>query len=356
MAPSRRKEFEKTLSAAEKQRFDEVYRRELAGHQRIIEDNILRDREHLRLVNFCTNPFLYRGVLGVETGYLFVRAEPLFELRTKHFDVAIYNKQSKVMLLIECKSSVVEVSREVDHVNDAVTETLANMKSLQDIVGDSFSTTEIVFCTNAAYGARVQEYITDKNLRICLWIADQGTNKLLLQPQGGNSVNEVTSGRLHGDGKLTRLLISGVDSTGVRHLPFLPSSHPCTLLVELLPFLDLKLRTGNLDRFRLSDVHTILKTSLLNISDEKLLELSELIVKRGLEAEIFHDSKPWENTMKDKEFEIMVKRGSVRAMVDDIREKYIESNSHDKAEQISIEKFKSGGMRETRPLEDFGVK
>ena len=356
MAPSRLKEFEKHLTGTEKQRFGEIYRTELIGHRQIIEENILRDREHLRLVNFCVNPFLYRGILGVETGYLFVRAEPLFELIIKHFDIAIYNKESKVMALIECKSSVVEVSREIDHVSDAMKETLVNIEGLEDIVGDSIRTMETVFCTNSAYGNRVGEHIKGKDLGICLWIADQGTNKLVLQPQSQDTDEEVRKGRLHGDGKLTRLLVGGVESTGVRPLPFLPSSHPCTLLQELIPLLDLKLKTDSLDRFGQSDLHTLLKGSLLNIADEELLELSDLIVRNGLDAEIFHDSKPWENSMKDKEFEITVRRGTVRAMVEDIREKYIESNCADKAEKSSVEKFKLGGLRETKSLEEFGMK
>lgn len=243
---------------------------------------------------------------------------------------------------------------EVAHVMDADKEARANMKGLQDIVGDSINSIETVVCTNAAYGARVREHIREKDLRLCLWIADQLSNKLLLEPYSTDSMTEIKKGRLHGDGKLTRLLIGGVDSIGVKPVPFLPSSHPCTLLVETIPLLDLKLREASLDRFGLSDIHTILKGTLLNIADEELLKLGELIVKSGLEPEIFHDPKPWISSMRDKEYEIAVRRSTVRAIVDDIREKYIDFHSVGKAEEKSIKKFDEEGFRESRSLKEFG--
>jgi hypothetical protein len=343
------------LSESEKNKLNEIFRHELDGQKEIIVAEIKTDREHLRLVNFSVTPFLYNGTIASETGYLFVRVEPLLKLGIKNFDVAIYNKDSKVVVLVECKSSIARREQEVDHVVSAAQAMIGNKKHLEDLLGDSINTIETVICTNAAYVSKIREYISDNDLPITVWLADQGTNKLLLEKQGKDTQVEITRGRCPHDGKFARLLIDGVRSTGVRAIPFLPSSHPCTLLEEVTPLLHLAMEKMSLDRFRLSDLHTVLKVegSLLNLADDELWKLSELVVKEGLSPEIFRDCNSSAPLLKEKMFELTVRKASVRSMTEDVRSKYVEYISTKRAEEISLRRFQETRFEGTKKLEEF---
>ncbi len=351
------KTYEKTLTEPEKRRLNEILGDELRAQKDIINSNISRDREHLRLVNFAAGPFLFRGTLGAATGYFLVRVEPLLKLGIKNFDVAIYNRESKVIVLVECKSSITKASEEVDHTILAAKEATAHKKDLDEMVGDSIGLTEFVLCTNAAYVARVRDYVSDQDLPVCLWSADQATGKLLIEKQGKDTQGEIAKGRLHHDGGLTGLLIEGVDSTGVRPILFLPSSHPCTILEEILPLLQLALEKIGQTRFQMSDIHTLLKgeASLFNVTDGELWSLCEHIVKQGLESQIFRDCTISTTNLKDKEFEVAVKKGSVRTMTKDVRAKYTEFHSVKNSQEKSLEKFDASRENEgIKRLDDFG--
>lgn len=343
------------LSELEKTKFVEIYKRELNAQKEIIGSNIKSDREHLRLVNFCVSPFLYNGTIAAETGYLFVRVEPLLKLGIKNFDIAIYNKNSKVIVLVECKSSIARREEEINNVVSAAETMFANKKRLEELLGDTIIQIEAAICTNAAYVSKVREYISDKDLPLGLWLADQGVSRLLLEMQGKDTKVEIEKGRCPHDGKLARLLIDGVISTGVRAIPFLPSSHPCTLLEEITPLLHLALVRNSFERFHLSDLHTVLKVegSLLNVTDDELWELSEFVVKKGSDPGIFHDCSASVNALKDKEFEISVRKASMRSMTEDVRKKYVDFHAIKKAEEISGQKFQESRMVGTKKLDEF---
>jgi len=351
------KTHEKNLTEPEKRKLNEIFEEELRAQKDIINAEISRDREHLRLVNFAAAPFLFRGTLGAATRYFLVRVEPLLKLGVKNCDVAVYNGESKVLILVECKSSIAKPSDEVDHTILAAKEAIAHKKDLDDMVGDTIGLTEFVLCTNAAYVARVREYVTDKDLPVCLWSADQATGKLLIEKQGRNTQNEIAKGRLHHDSKLTGLLIEGVASIGVRPILFLPSAHPCTILEETLPLLQLALEKAGQTRFQMSDIHTLLKgeASLFNVTDGELWSICEHIVKQGLEPQIFRDCSLSTTNWKDKEFEVAVKKGSVRTMTKDVRAKYTEFHSVKNSQEKSLEKFDASREKEgIKRLEDFG--
>jgi len=241
LPPRNFKAYRESLSEPERQKLDHILKLEFSVQSDIIDQNVKRDREHLRLVNFCVDPFRYMGSLHKETEYLFIRVEPLYNLAIKNFDCAIFNPSQKVLILVECKSSVSDPDGEVESVNQAILEVGSHKNELEDIVGDTINIIENVICTNAAYSSKVKSPILKRDLPVCLWSADQASGMLLLEKQSEDTSAEISRGRLHHDSKLTRLLLAGVKSGGpVRSVSFLPSSHPCTILEEILPMLNVE--------------------------------------------------------------------------------------------------------------------
>jgi hypothetical protein len=358
LPPRNFKGYRESLSDQERQKLDHIIKLELSVQSDIIDQNIKRDREHLRLVNFCVDPFRYMGSLHKETQYLFIRVEPLYSLAIKSFDCAIFNQSQRVLMLVECKSSVSDADGEVESVNQAILEAGTHKKELEDTVGDTINMIENVICTNAAYSSKVKSAILKRNLPICLWSADQASSILLLEKQGEDTSTEVSGGRLHHDSKLTRLLMGGVKSGGpVRSVSFLPSSHPCTILEEILPMLNVELEKTGATHFGLSDVSKLLNNEssplLYNFSDPELWKFAGHIVEVAQEAEIFRDVKSTSSDLETKQFELAVKKATVKSMIEDVREKYVEYHAARKSEEKALEKFEVDRSKLIRKLEDF---
>src|SRR6266704_1538545 len=91
-------------SKNEKDNFEQTLLRQTGIERQVLEQNIKNDKEHLTIVNFCVNRFSPGAYLNSKTGYAWVRIEPLYSLKIKNFDIAIYNNRSKVMILVDCKS------------------------------------------------------------------------------------------------------------------------------------------------------------------------------------------------------------------------------------------------------------
>jgi len=358
LSPQDFRRLRDSLADPEKQKLDDIFKKQLNVQRDIIDQNILRDREHLRLVNFCIRPFQYNETLYVETGYLFIRVEPFFGSATKNFDVLIFNQSSKVMLLVECKSSVSDAEREVRELVQCSEAADSRSRHLEELVGDAINIKETVICTNAAYASRIKSCITANDLPICLWSADQTSGILLLEKQGQDVNAEISRGRLHHDGKLTRLLLDGVRSEGIRSLTFLPSSHPCTILEETITLLGLSLESSNRDRFRLPDLTSLLnrESSLSNFGDQELWNLAQHLLNVGVEVQIFTDLTPTVDDLGRKEFSISTRPGGLARMAREVRKKYTDFHARRIAEENSVTEFQKIVSRMYKKLEEYSQK
>ncbi len=324
-----------SLIEVDRKRLIEIYEKQLEIAKDIIDQNIDRDREHLRLVNFTAEPFLYNGTVHHETEYLLVAVEPLYSISVKNFDLAIFNQKSKVIILVECKSSISDVGKEINDLVLASSTADDKLKELENIVGSSIQVKEVAICVNAAYTRRVREFIAQKNLPICLWGADRASDMLFMEKQGEDTKIEIERGRIHHDAALAGLLLRGIKSQGlIRSIPFLPSSHTCTILEEIVPLLLLK--AGEADRFHLSDLRNILmnESYLTNFDDRELWRLSESILEKAIQVDVLRYRSPTGDP-KLAEFETVVRRSQIR----DIRKKYTDFNSKRIAEEASLKEF-----------------
>jgi hypothetical protein len=223
------------LSDSQKELFDKIYKKLTDDKENLIINEIEIDHKHLDVVNLCANPFMIYASMNIETGYELRAYEPLYEGRKKNFDVAIYNPKSQIMILIECKSSYNYLRGAKEEIIETIKIVEKNLGRLQQIIGDDINHVEYAYCLPSNDGMKFGEYVYKNDLPICVWCYDafQGEISLYQYPEESNE-NAVINGRLHGDGKLTRLLSNSIKSSPKtsRSSSFLPSSHIFTLLMD----------------------------------------------------------------------------------------------------------------------------
>jgi hypothetical protein len=349
--------FRDSLIDADKQILDQIFREQVSIQKEIIQENIRADKEHLILVNFCIDPFKYKAFLHNETGYLFVRVEPFYRLGLKDFDIAIYNAQSKVLILVECKSSVYDGQKEVDDLIETIAVANDNHELLEEIVGDEILLKEFSICSMAGYVPRLRPTIISKNAPICLWSADIFTEILSLEKLGEDTSAEISSGKLHRDDQLRQLLLKGVKSAygPTRLAAFLPSSHPCTILEEVCTVLHLNLEKSEKEKFRFSDVQNLLEKekSLWNFSQEELWNFANKLFHEGLKIGVFQDLTLGVSKLLDKEFELGISHGSTRSVINGVNRHYMDFHATQKAEDKAVNEFKAETAKKYRALNEF---
>lgn len=349
--------FRSSLIDADKQVLDQIFREQFGVQKEIIQVNIRADKEHLILVNFCIDPFKYRAFLHNETGYLFVRVEPFYRLGLKDFDIAIYNAQSKVLVLVECKSSIYDGQKEVDDLIETIAVANDNHKLLEEIVGDEILLKEFSICSMAGYMPKLRPAIISKNAPICLWSADIFTEILSLEKLGEDTSAEISSGRLHRDDKLRQLLLKGGKSAygPTRLAAFLPSSHPCTILEEVCTVLHLNLEKSEKEKFRFSDLQNLLEKekSLWNFGQEELWNFANKLFEEGLKIGVFRDLTSDVKETSDKEFELGISHGSTRSVINGVNTHYMDFHATRKAEEKAINEFKAQIAKKFKPLNEF---
>jgi len=353
-------EFRDSLVDEDKKVLDQIFQEQINVQKEIIQGNIRSDKEHLLLVNFCIDPFKYKSFLHNETGYLFLRVEPFYRLGLKDFDVAIYNAQSKALILVECKSSVYDGQKEVDDVIKKIAVANENHKLLEEIVGDEIQLKEFSICSKAGNVPKLKPAIISKNAPICLWSADIFAEILSLEKLGEDTSAEISSGRLHGHGQLRQLLLKGVKSAHgpTRLVAFLPSSHLCTVLEEVCPILHLNLVKNNKETFRFSDIQNLLEKekALWNFSQEELWYFANNLLNEGLRIEVFQDLTPNVTGISEKEFKFRISHGSIRSIINGVNRCYMDFHATKKAEKKAVEEFKARFAKRFKTLNEFTQK
>lgn len=340
-----------------KEELDRIFNEQKSVQLEIIEDNISKDKEHLLLVNFCIDPFKYKAFLHSQTGYMFVRAEPLYRLGKKNFDIAIYNATSKVLILVECKSSIYDGKKVIEDLLQKIKVVDDNNSLLEELIGDEIKLKEYVICSMAGHLSKLKPFVIANDAPICLWSADIFGETLLLEKIKDDTSTEIACGRLHKDDKLRRLLLKGVKSAygPTRLLTFLPSSHPCTILEEVCATLNLHLEKSNRGRFRLSDIQNLLENekSLCNFTQEEIWKFSINVLKEGLKIGVFSDCTPSESDISAKEFEFGIAHRSTKSVINGVKKQYRNFYAIKKAEEKALEEFKRRISKKFKTLEEF---
>ena len=328
--------FLRQASKAERDNFDQALEKETRIEKEILEQNIRSDKEHLTIVNFCVNRFSPGAYLNSKTGYVWVRLEPLYSLNVKNFDIAIYNRRSKVMILVECKSGLYDANREIAEIGEKTRVANTNLGILSTMIGDSIRSLECALCVKAGLVPAARSAIISSNLPCCLWSADIFGSSIYLEKLGPDTLTEIAAGRLHTEDDLRRILLGVVkEMSSTRVVTFLPSSHMCGVLEEIIPLLRLEMERTAPDQetFTLNDVKNIVKReiSLQNFADSEKHSLAEKTVLSAIGSGIFIDLTPNQAQLQFKKLKLAMGPKSARQLAKDCREKYVAHHARENA-------------------------
>ncbi|MBO3842208.1 MAG: hypothetical protein FGF48_07315 [Candidatus Brockarchaeota archaeon] len=330
------KELKKTLPEKEKSEIDKAFDELMVREKGRIETNINIDLNHLVLVNLCINPFTKNS--KIKSGYLFIRTDPFFSTGSKIFDLLLYNPDSKIAILIECKSSISDPSREVNEVLLKIKQVQLNKDLLENIVGDSINEVEFVICVSPEYIVGMREAIRKVNEHICLWSANVVENKIFLIPSNEDRSKAPWERGTHRDGNLTQILVNAIKMEGgsVRIQPFMATSNMGLIVSELFTRLAFELMRTGTSQFSFKDVLTLIERSLLNHGSDEVEKVARSSLEVAYQIGIVSDDTPHENDIFKKKFSLTMRRPHGQRII----EKYISEKAKDNACRQLVEKFR----------------
>jgi hypothetical protein len=323
--------------------FDEILEDEVKKKARVILDEYDKDKNHLSWVNLCANIFGPESQATKETGYKLIIIDPMNSLDIKNFDLGIFRIENESLILIDCKHSVSSPESVVEDIYEAIKATYANKNQLEQIIGNNIANIEFVLVVPALDASKVHGICASKNYPICVWGLDFWKNELRLIGSEGEIDSDVLSGRVHKDKKLNRLLFRGIKSNKglVRPITIMPSSHMCTILVQINEMLSLTMKTSTDTDFQLSDVYNTLRKEMGKItalSDEDCHVLCEKIIATALRKGVFQDLTQDTAEQNRKVFRFTPSR---RALARSTENYYVQRNAIKLAEKVVVERFRS---------------
>jgi hypothetical protein len=330
-----------------KEKYDELFDELQLEKEDLIKKEVNINHKHLDVVNLCASLFSPFSELNLETSFQLLLYEPLYKTGIKNFDVAIYNIDSKQLILVECKSSITYLKNVSDEIKKSIEETNKNLDKLEEIIGDEIKDIEYVYCVPAIDAIDLGKYVKNNELPICIWCYDgfKGIIKLYIQIDE-TSLEGIENGHLHKNHKLTRLLSKGVESKKTaRSFPFLPSSHIYSILMHVCISLVRKMVKEQdwKGEFDFSDVFHIIKLNMANpntLNDEHIRELSVRVIEKGIDKEVYYDSTPTIQSCESKLYRIDPKGSRISRTEKFVDNNFVKLNSKRMAESDIVEKFK----------------
>ena len=331
------------LGRREKSDLEERLTEQIDAEGSIIDQNIYRDKQHLAIVNFCADKFGVGSRLSTRTGYHCVRVEPLYGLGIKTFDIAVYNRNSRALILVECKSALREARKELKDLEEKIGITVARKTDLENLVGDNISLLEFAFCVKAGDAPLAKTIIVSQSITCCLWSADIFGETLVLEKLSNDSTTEIAAGRLHRDDQLREQLIKGShDRRTLRTITFMPSSHMATILEEIIPQLRTELDNSQSDEFGLRDVQNLLarELSLQNFDAQEQVILANNVLNSAIETGVFVDKTKTTTSLYEKRFRLSSQTHVLRRLIEDCHSKYVESHAIENALRRVVQEYR----------------
>jgi len=331
------------LGKREKSDLEGKLTEQIDAERTIIEQNIYRDKQHLAIVNFCADKFGVGSRLSTRTGYLCVRVEPLYGLGIKTFDIAVYNRSTRALILAECKSALREARKELEDLKGKIAVTVARRIDLENLVGDDISLLEFALCVKAGDASLAKPIIASQGISCCLWSADIFGETLVLERLNSDSTTEIAAGRLHRDDQLREQLTKGSqDRRTLRTITFMPSSHMATILEELIPQLRTELDNSQSEEFGLRDVQNLLarELSLQNFDVQEQVMLANNALNSALETGVFVDKTKASTNPYEKRFRLSSQTHIHRRLIEDCHNKYVETHARENALRRMVKDYR----------------
>lgn len=324
--------FRDKLEKEQKTILDNILKKTTDDCKKSIKDEITRDQLHSMLVNMCAYAFSESGPL-IETGYHFVTVEPLYRFRgekgNKIFDLVLYNREQKIAILIECKSSISDSAEVLRALNDQITNTQFHRKDLEEEIGGEIDSIEYVICSIPQDVEEVAKVMRDEP--VCLWSVDLFAFTLKLynpsaSKDSGETSRLIKQRQLHRDPKLREPLYSKTESQGqIDGYHVTPSSHIGRILSRVIIRVIQKIlpsTSAQERKFWMYELVDMLREELPRTDVADIRRIADEIIKLGTSIEIFEvesSEKPMETVLSLK-----ISARSSRRVENEISDRYIE--------------------------------
>jgi hypothetical protein len=338
------------LGSSERNVLDRFLAEEKTHIAKAVKNETTIDSQHIDIVNHCAYAFTESGP-AKQSGFHFIRVEPLFShLEAPRFDLALYNPEEKTSILVECKSGISNPKDTLEQIDSAEIFADAKKTELEEEIGSSLTRLEYVLCAPAHEVDGVLNILRKNKLPLIVWSLDKFRNTLKLHRKSDDTSAEIRRIGLHQNEVLRRMLFDTVESTG-RVIHFLPSSHMCRLLQEVIMKMqsDVFGRQASSDRvFTLSDIKTALLRELLNFDASEVSGLAQQITTSGLNCGVFHAiEKRDPGDIESWRFEVQFDTRTPNHVVSNVLERYIRSKQESEAKPLAAKRYED--YAQTRP-------
>jgi hypothetical protein len=346
--------FKDALSSEERHELEEIYEKKTKELNQVLNEEIVRDNEHLELVNLCYNLFTKTTEINKATGYRVVLVDPLYTVGIKNFDLMLYNESSQSAVLIEAKSSISErgIGSTIDETVQAANQALSNKEKLELFVGYKIAKIEFVILSFAYYTNELKDAVISKNTGLCLWAYHVVPGLIQMLKMGEDVYSEQSAGRMHSDEGLRQTLLKTVSTRmgALRSLPIMPTSHMFAKLeyIGQQLFSRLDKQPPNQRWFGYSEVYNLCKQvfSPTELDDSQLEDETRRIIDSAIGVGLFRRINE-EDEIPRMEFEISYGRRDYEKFKKD----YLEKRSKEKAYDAAVEEFRH--RKGVKKLEEF---
>jgi len=305
------------------------------------------------MINFCSNFFKKGTYLNEKFGYIVVIIEPFIEEKEKNFDIAIFNRENNTLMLVECKHSLSNISKDLNNIEKSIEVAERQIENYEEKLGNKIDNIEYVLCTHGNNAHVVADKIFEKNLPIITWACSFELSELELFISRGRETPEESyeNNRIHHDLELNRELFNGVNEDSASTLTFkiTPSIDDSVILSELNNTLKIMINNKEIkmDDFDYSTIFHIIEKELYYSTylEEDIERITDRIIRKAIDKEIFEylgDEFDSEN-MKNNRYKFKISTRSGKSIHKKTEENYIEFNAIHKAEKDAIEDLENSG-------------
>lgn len=334
-----------------------------------INNEIDTDRKHQEIVRLCAKSFADTELVK-KTGYEFYFAEPLIEFGSekpgnRSFDLLLYNESSNHAIFISCKSSVSNVKKALDEIQEArnlVEEKIDYLVS--DCIGDQLNIEDIeyVLCVHEKDSQKIIDSLRERSKKVKKILKSDSHVPILWIYYPRTDIIQIHADHAHKNSQMTEMLLTGAgqdDEKSRFDLPYCATSHPFRIIqMAIVGDCYAKQRAEGISDPKIISRNNLMATLMKNISLGASLEKKKRIVQEKMDSVIQY-GKQYEilGPVDDQSFKLNCRGENINTVKKSMEEKFILNWSTMKAKEEATQKANEEITRKRYPttLTDFGL-
>lgn len=348
------KEYLKKLTAEDKKYIEQLKDDTYKINKIRIKEGIESDRNHLMMMNLVANLFQHGTNFNEKYGYRVISIEPFIEEGEKNFDLAILNRMINTLILVECKYSISNISKELNHIEKAIKISKEKIKKYEKLLGNKIDKIEHVICVDGNIASSVTDKILEKNLPLITWGCSLSKAELRLHRMKGKEEHgdAFLNNRLHYNDDFNKELYEGVTPLGgiTKLFKFIPSSNTATILTEINITIKEMMEKNEVkkDEIDFTNIYHILEKELIysTLNEKNVDEIVCRVIEKAKIKEIYELSDIELNKngdIRNQKLKFKISSISGKKIQEKTEENYIELNAIHKAEEEAITKLEGSG-------------